>query len=304
MLIKYKYMINFEFTDDGRIKLNEPPKSLKKITGSRLAPILGIGTSALYNTPFSIWCALVKLYEKPFEDNQYTLAGKEIEPKLAKYFSDLYNLDTLYSPDQYLGKGASKMWDFYPDNKVFGGKWDYVFTKPKGEELHPYENLYAKPDFLNPFDEDLNRQIKEPIYKIIECKTAQIKKKDFWISDRVPDDYYVQLGLYCYLENIEDALFLVAFLEPDDYNDPKKFVLTKDNTLARKQHYSLENFKRDYIDYAYDWYNKYCIAGVSPKFNLDNKIDKEIIDTLKKQKEAEKELENSVFSYKKENPFY
>ena len=68
----------------------EVPKSVKKITGTRLASILGYNK---WSTPFQAFCEITKAFEKPFADTIYTVAGKTIEPKQAQYLKDRYHMD-------------------------------------------------------------------------------------------------------------------------------------------------------------------------------------------------------------------
>ena len=70
-----------------------PPSRTKKVTGTRFATILGLNP---WSTPFEMWCAITKTYEKPFEDTIYTVAGKTIEPKQADYMETL-GLDIVIS---------------------------------------------------------------------------------------------------------------------------------------------------------------------------------------------------------------
>lgn len=110
-------MKNIEWIDK-HIKI-EPPKRTKKITGTRFATILGLNP---WSTPFEMWCAITKTYEKPFEDTIYTLAGKIIEPKQAEYMKRSYAM-LLTSPSDVWGKDYfSKTWgDFFPTHKHLGG---------------------------------------------------------------------------------------------------------------------------------------------------------------------------------------
>ena len=70
-----------KWLDSKQIQIT-PPKRTKKVTGTRFATILGLNP---WSTPFEMWCAITKTYEKPFEDTIYTIAGKTIEPKQAEY---------------------------------------------------------------------------------------------------------------------------------------------------------------------------------------------------------------------------
>ena len=105
----------------------KPPKRTKKLTGTRFASIFGLNP---YSTPFEIWCAVTKTYEKPFEDTIYTIAGKTIEPKQAEFMRDTYMFDNLITPtDKYGADYFNKTFgDFFGDWDVFGGMWDYLLV--------------------------------------------------------------------------------------------------------------------------------------------------------------------------------
>ena len=76
-------MADIKWLEGNRIQI-APPKRTKKITGTRFATILGLNP---WSTAFEMWCAITKTYEKPFEDTIYTVAGKTIEPKQARYIN-------------------------------------------------------------------------------------------------------------------------------------------------------------------------------------------------------------------------
>lgn len=84
-----------KWLDSKQIQIT-PPKRTKKVTGTRFATILGLNP---WSTPFEMWCAITKTYEKPFEDTIYTIAGKTIEPKRRVYEEVLrYGLDYSHRP--------------------------------------------------------------------------------------------------------------------------------------------------------------------------------------------------------------
>lgn len=72
---------------NNTIKIDPPERTLK-ITGTRLATILGMNN---YSTPFQAWAEIVKVYKKPFEETKYTKAGKVLEPKQAEFVNRIDN---------------------------------------------------------------------------------------------------------------------------------------------------------------------------------------------------------------------
>lgn len=85
-------MADIKWLEGNRIQI-APPKRTKKITGTRFATILGLNP---WSTAFEMWCAITKTYEKPFEDTIYTVAGKTIEPKQARYIRGILSNRPFY----------------------------------------------------------------------------------------------------------------------------------------------------------------------------------------------------------------
>ena len=109
-----------------------PPAKPKKITGTRFAAVLGLND---WTTPFNAWCAITRTYEAPFEDTIYTIAGKTIEPKQADYMKGKYFWKNLITPTDVYGEDYfKKTWgDFFPNEKIYGGMWDYLFVDKEGK---------------------------------------------------------------------------------------------------------------------------------------------------------------------------
>ena len=118
-----------KWNDDGTITIT-PPARPKKCTGTRFAAIMGLNA---WTTPFNAWCAITRTYEEPFEDTIYTLAGKAIEPKQAEYMKEKYFWKKLVTPTDVYGEDYfKKTWgDFFKDEPIFGGMWDYLFVDKK-----------------------------------------------------------------------------------------------------------------------------------------------------------------------------
>jgi len=102
-----------EWLDKNRIRI-DPPKSPKRITGTRFASILGLDR---WNTDFKTWCAITRTYEEPFVDNVYTIAGKTIEPKIIDYLRKVYWME-IKTPEDIYGKDyfQKNMGQFFPQN--------------------------------------------------------------------------------------------------------------------------------------------------------------------------------------------
>lgn len=226
---------------DKHIEIDDVPKRLKKMTGTRFASVLGMNAWA---TPFEMWCAITRVYEKPFEETIYTEAGKVIEPKVIEYLQDVYFMDIKSPEDVYGDNYFQQTWgDFYPNEKVFGGMWDAL-----GDNF------------------------------VVEIKTT--KRAEDW-KDDIPIYYKLQSALYAYLSGFDDVVVTVSFLEGKDYSNPEQFEPSVENTKVYEYKLSEDfpNFENDYIKPAMAFWNDHVLTGKSPEF--DEKKDAEILKELR-----------------------
>lgn len=224
----------------------DPPKRPKKITGTRFATVLGLNP---WSTPFEIWCAVTKTYEKPFEDTIYTIAGKTIEPKQAEYMKKAYAMTNLVTPTDIYGEDYFKTTrgDFFRHVDIFGGLWDYLL----------YED-------------------GEPT-TVLEMKTT--KRSEDW-ANGVPEYYALQAALYAYLLGVDDVIMVCSFLEAKDYKHPENFVPSASNTIALE--FKVSERYPDFsekIAWVTQWWNDHVLTGISPEF--DEKKDAEILKALR-----------------------
>jgi predicted phage-related endonuclease len=234
---------------DGHIEV-KPPRNPKKITGTRFANIMGLSP---YKSPFATWCEITRTYEEPFEDTIYTIAGKTIEPKQAE-FMRLFSGDNLITPTDKYGKDYFKTTrgDFFPEDPVLGGMWDYLVTDENG-----------KP---------------ETVY---EMKTT--KRPEDWAED-IPEYYALQAALYAYLLGVDNVCMVCSILdERTDYANPEKYVPTFENTILRPFKVS-ERYPNmaDLVGYARTWWAEHVETGVSPDYN--EKDDAAILKELRTNK--------------------
>ena len=240
-------MSNVKWIDGNRIQV-DPPKKPKKITGTRLAAVMDLNR---WSSPFEAWCAITRTYEKPFEDTIYTIAGKTIEPKQYEYMREKYFWKHALSPtDKYGEDYFRKTWgDFFPDNPIYGGLWDYLFTDKDG----------------NPTT-------------VMEMKTT--KRIEDW-EDDIPEYYAIQAALYAYLLGVDDVIMVCTVLEDKDYEDPESFVVTDKNTFERPFKVSQRYPEMEtIIKVVTHWWNDHVLTGISPEF--DEKRDAEILTELRK----------------------
>lgn len=236
-----------EWLDGNKIQII-PPKRPKKLTGTRFATILGLNP---WSTPFEIWCEVTRTYQKPFEDTIYTIAGKTIEPKQAKYMRQTYFMSNLITPSEVWGEDyfQKTYGDFFRDKPVLGGMWDYLLTDKNG---HPTT--------------------------VLEMKTS--KRVEDW-KDDIPEYYALQAALYAYLLGVDDVIMVASFLEPKDYDNPEKFVCSGENTITRpfKVSERYPDFEKKYVKPALKWWKDFVESGISPTF--DERKDAEILKALR-----------------------
>lgn len=239
--------MNLEWLADGRVKI-DPPKKPKKLTGTRFATILGLNP---WSTPFEIWCAVTRTYEKPFEDTIYTIAGKVIEPKQADYMKKSFFMRNLVTPTDIWGEDYFKRTygDFYPEIPILGGMWDYKLLDKNGKDK-----------------------------TILEMKTS--KRVEDW-KDDVPEYYALQAALYAYLSGVNEVIMVASFLEASDYDHPEQFVPSIKNTITVpfKLSERYPDFEKRYVAPALAWWKKYVETGISPPY--DEKKDAEILKALR-----------------------
>lgn len=234
-----------KWLDSKQIQIT-PPKRTKKVTGTRFATILGLNP---WSTPFEMWCAITKTYEKPFEDTIYTIAGKTIEPKQAEYMKKSYGMDLITPTDRYGQDCFNKTWgDFFPENPYFGGMWDYLGVDENGT-----------------------------VDTVLEMKTT--KRIEDWQND-APEYYALQAALYAYLLGVDNVIMVASFLEEKDYEDPSKFVPNIKNTITVEFKVSerYPDFERMVAEVK-SWWGEYVTGGISPVY--DEKKDAEILAALR-----------------------
>lgn len=235
-----------EWLDTKQLKI-VPPKKPKKITGTRFAAIMGKNT---WNTPFKTWCEITRTYEEPFEDTVYTIAGKTIEPKQAEYMRRAYFMTGLKTPTDIFGENYFKrtFGDFFNDEPIFGGMWDYLLYDESGKPT-----------------------------TVLEMKTT--KRSEDWEND-IPEYYALQAALYAYLLGVDSVMMVASFLEDKDYKAPEAFVPSSKNTIVIP--FKVSERYPDFdklIKKAEKWWKSCVEGGVSPTF--DEKKDADILKVLR-----------------------
>ena len=253
--------MEWKYSEDKKhIVLDKEPTQKLRITGHRLATVLGIDK---WSTPFKAWCEITKLVKAPFEETKYTLFGKAVEPKLINYISNQY--PNVMSIEEYYGNifDDYRFNNFKDDSNVFGGVIDAVSV----------------------------RNDMKTIAAIIECKTSSHPEQ--WDNNQVPVEYLLQGALYSYLKGLDRIVFIVTFPEEIDYANPENYKLTEENTKVIIQRLAdiLIPVDNQYLnieecmEYARKWWDEYIVNGISPEF--DEKEDKEYLDIIRASKPCE-----------------
>jgi predicted phage-related endonuclease len=236
----------FEWNDNNTITVT-PPARPKKLTATRFAAVLD---KNVWESPFSVWCAVTRTYEPPFEDTIYTNAGKAIEPKQLDYCKKTYFMNVKTPTDVYGANYFNKTFgDFFPNEKIFGGMWDSLVVDENGKPT-----------------------------KVIECKTT--KRAEDWEGGKIPEYYAMQAALYAYLLGVDDVIMVASFLDESDYDHPENFKPSVKNTILVpfKVSEKYPKFKTMLKD-AETWWHKHVDTGISPVF--DEKRDADYLKALR-----------------------
>lgn len=225
----------------------DPPARPKKITGTRFGAILGLNR---WCSPFKAWCEITRTWQEPFVDTKYTRAGKIIEPKQAQYLHEAYAMPNIFSPQDRFGEDFFKKThgDFFPQEPIFGGMWDYIVM-----------NIRGRPKL------------------VLEMKTT--KRAEDWQND-IPEYYAMQAALYAHLLHLDDVAMVCSFLKEEDYDHPEEFVPSLENTVVvpfkvSKRYPEFD----DIIARAETFWRDHVLTGISPDY--DERRDAEILKALR-----------------------
>lgn len=256
------------FIRDNKIILTEEYVSknrwkFKKITGSRFSSILG---TSEWSSDVKSWAIMVGIFKDKM-DETLSIVGNIVEPKVKDFAEEILNKRYIsYSP-------AKIQWDIFKDNMIFGGipdgepinennTLDYPNSRMLEIKTTSIDSLvYRKIDNTLTLQKDYNN------VPLVKEKNGGLKK---WFNEyneiTISEDYCMQLSLYLYLRNVEKGLFVIAFLEPKDYAQPKSFVPSKKNIKFVELDLN-SSFFEDKIIYATNWYEKHIKGCISPEIN-------------------------------------
>jgi len=251
----YDGRYRIEDIDDDNKVVYFDPFQIKKITGTRLAPVLGKGD---FQTPFSVALDLAGIYREDTR-TKYIEAGNILEPVLRTYLKG--NTSSLVSSLGLSDRSTVAIeepvpgdmcgYDHFHNENVFGGLVDgYVMIDGKRNS-------------------------------ILEIKTSGDREK--WLDDNgeytnISEQYMLQASLYAELSGLDRIVFLIGFLDDADYDRPKLWVPTEDNTkIIVKRKLDMAPYMKE----AAEWYKEYMKNGQTPEW-MD--ADKDLVKYLKSYK--------------------
>jgi len=253
MVYDGRYRIE-DIDDDGRVVYFDPFK-IKKITGTRLAPILGKGD---FQTPFSVALDLAGIYREDVR-TRYVEAGNILEPVLRSHMRK--NISPLIP---LLGlQDGSKM----------------VIEDPVPGDMCGYDHFHNERLFGGLVDGYVTVEGKRNA--ILEIKTSG--DREMWTDENgdytvVAEQYMLQASLYAELSRLDKIVFLVGFLDEDDYDRPKFWTPNENNTkIIVKKKLDMAPYMKE----AADWYNEYVKKGQTPEWT---DADENIVKYLKAYK--------------------
>ena len=240
--------------------LEDNKKRFKKITGSRFAAILN---KSEYTSPVKVWAMMVNIYTEPL-DETYAKAGNIIEPKIKNWVCKNTGINfKQYNPTE-IG------FDVFKNNKIFGGIPDGEPVDENGNLLYPQKPiLEIKTTSIDSFvfKKEGNNFVLQKTSDGTPCVKNIGEKRAKWFDTKnevvIPLEYMFQLGLYCYLRNVNTGMFAICFLKTEDYKDPEKCNVDDREIRIVDFNVNLNQFKLN-IEYAEKWYAKFIETGISP----------------------------------------
>ncbi len=230
-----------EVCDDEKTVYFETWKP-KKITGSKIGGIFGMSD---FSTPFKVACELARIYPGD-PPNKYIDAGNILEPVLR----------------DYLGHGVTRIL-----GEAMGADNDskLAVEPPVDKEYCQYDHFHDNNLFGGMVDGYITVNGKRDA--ILEIKTSASREK--WMDQdgricNIPPSYMMQASLYAELAHLDKIVFLIGFLEEDDYRWPSRWIPSSDNTevlLVDKM-----GDIRDWMGKAESWYGEYILNGYTPEW--------------------------------------
>ena len=204
------YILN----DDQTITLINAEIKPVLITGTRLRMMLAPN---IFESDLQVWSRFLG-FSVPIWDEKYVLSGYLNEPKLVAQTAKLIQAKTpqhelvTFSPDPYVEE-----FNYFrnldgPLMQIFGGLPDAFLADKQNSQV----------TMVNEQAQVVIDPRTNPTKKILllECKTAQQKKRTTFNERGIDPAYFYQATLYAYLLNLQQYQIVVGYLEPEQYLQP------------------------------------------------------------------------------------
>lgn len=245
----------FVINDDNSISVDCP--HIGKITGTTLSAVLGNNP---WQTPFSVACRLLGIYEDDISDNPHIKAGVVLEPIIMGYLNNSGRLPNRQAEEIFGAReGNHEEWTQDFDHEVYGGHIDGM--TPDGA--------------------------------IVECKTTT--NPSAWLKGEIPEHYWIQASLYAKFLNTDTIHFTVGILTQENLNNPYTFTPDEDNVKVYTV--GLHPDIDDIMQRGIEWYNDYLKDHRTPIPDLNNDTDSRILNQLFAQTCSEEEITSILESY-------
>lgn len=245
----------FVINDDNSISVDCP--HIGKITGTTLSAVLGNNP---WQTPFSVACRLLGIYEDDISDNPHIKAGVVLEPIIMGYLNNSGRLPNRQAEEIFGAReGNHEEWAQDFEHEVYGGHIDGM--TPDGA--------------------------------IVECKTTT--NPSAWLKGEIPEHYWIQASLYAKFLNTDTIHFTVGILTQENLNNPYTFTPDEDNVKVYTV--GLHPDIDDIMQRGIEWYNDYLKDHRTPIPDLNNDTDSRILNQLFAQTCSEEEITSILESY-------
>lgn len=257
---KFKILTNAYTIKENQV-LCTPPANPLKITGTRFPSVLELDR---FKSPFEAWCEISRIVKWDFVETPQFKAGRIVEKKLIAELQTMFPKLNLRTPESF-PHCVSWPYDYFPNEPIFGGKWDCLGTDT-----------------------------------MVELKTTGAKNIRYWLKG-APENHLLQTALYAYLSGCERIILACSFLSEKDYVCPDLYrpILSKyfgkGNSVyyEYKLSYIFPNFRSNQIQRAIEFWNYHIATGVSPKFT-DQDTKSGLVDALKQRITASDKFTKSV----------
>ena len=227
--------------------------SRRKLSGTTLS---GAVSKSIWDTPFSVACRLLGVYNEDLSDNPAIKAGQVLEHVIVDYVNEKYGTGIIKGDD------------------IFG---------EQPEDYNKWKSHFDDPDYSGHLDGILADGT------VVEVKTGS-RPQDWVDKDGntiIPENYHIQASLYARMTGVDKLLFIYGHVKPSERSNP--YIWEPEGNVYMFNvgvHPQIDEI----IAEGRKFLNDYIRQGISPK-SEDNKIDNEMLDVLEVQINADMQAE-------------